>query len=371
MSVTATTRVQFFWEDSSISRMVRSGVSLHSHTMYSEESFDVIPDWVAWTARLSKWGDSVLPAGACETPYVFRHGYWTPPLTPRQAYRLEQKQIEDLFHLPALVSLTDHDDIRAGALLGILEQFRTAPISTEWTVPYKQTFFHLGLHNLKPAMAQIFQDEMIGFTAKPDPERLQFLLRQINDDSDVLVVLNHPLWDEKHIGQANHESALRTLLDEHGRYLHALELNGLRTLKENKRVRAIADHRNLAAVAGGDRHGLEPNALINLTRASTLIEFIHEVRFGRFSHVVFLPQYRHGHVQRIVQSVVDVLRDYPENFEGRRTWGDRVFYRDPNGGSPVPFAAVWEPCALEAVRRMVLATKLVDKRRSSAILTSA
>jgi len=371
MPVTAKTRFQFFWQECSVAKGMRAGVSLHSHTMYSEEGFELIPEWAVSIARLKKQVDSVLFGGEPASPYEFRRGYWTPPLTPRQAYRLEQKQIEHLFQLPGLVSLTDHDDIRAGALLRVLDQFRDTPVSTEWTVPYGQTFFHLGIHNLKPATAQTMQRQMADFTAHPQPQRLRSLLEQLNGDPDVLVVLNHPLWDEKHIGQPHHEQVLRALLDEHGDHVHALELNGLRTLEENKRVREIADNRNVAAVAGGDRHGLEPNALVNLTAASTLVEFLHEVRYRRFSHVVFLPQYRHGHVERIIRSVVDVLRDYPDNFAGRRTWGDRVFYRDPNGGPPVPFASVWKRDELDVVRRLVTATRLVDRRRSSAILTNA
>ena len=371
MPVTATTRFQFFWHAPSVSRAMRAGVSLHSHTMYSEEGFEIIPEWVVSMARLKKQVESLIFGKKPDAPYEFRRGYWTPPLTPRQAYRLEQKQIENLFQLPGFVSLTDHDDIRAGGLLSVLDQFRNTPISTEWTVPYGPTFFHLGVHNLKPSMAETLRQQMAAYTAEPKPEQLQPLFEQITKDPDVLVVLNHPLWDEKHIGQVHHAKTLRALLDDHGRCVHALELNGLRTLEENKLVRELADSRNLAAVAGGDRHGLEPNAVINLTAASTLVEFLHEVRYRRFSHVVFLPQYSHGHVKRIVRSVVDVLQDYPENFAGRRTWGDRVFYRDPEGGPPIPFASVWEPGALDGVRRLVLATRLVDRRRSSAILTSA
>ena len=43
--------------------------------------------------------------------FSFGDAFWTPPLAPRQAYRLEEKQIQRKFKLPALISLTDHDDI--------------------------------------------------------------------------------------------------------------------------------------------------------------------------------------------------------------------------------------------------------------------
>ena len=50
----------------------------------------------------------------------FGNGFWTPPLPPRQAYRLEEKQIHSFFDLPAIVSLTDHDNIRASLLLRVI-----------------------------------------------------------------------------------------------------------------------------------------------------------------------------------------------------------------------------------------------------------
>jgi hypothetical protein len=67
--------------------------------------------------------------------YGLRMLFGTPPLSPQQAYRLEQQQIETHLQLPSLLSLRDHDDIRAGAHLRVLNRFRHAPIGTEWTFP--------------------------------------------------------------------------------------------------------------------------------------------------------------------------------------------------------------------------------------------
>jgi hypothetical protein len=92
-------------------------------------------------------------------------------------------------------------------------------------------------------------------------------------------------------------------------------------------------------VSGGDRHGCEPNAILNLTGASSFEEFAQEVRAG-LSHVVFMPQYRESVNWRTMQTVVDILRDYPANIEGRRTWPQRVYYRQPNS-EPVPLSAIW------------------------------
>ena len=97
----------------------------------------------------------------------FGRAFWTPPFSPRQAYRLEEKQIQRRFGLPAVVSLTDHDDVRAGSLLRILDRFGQVPVSTEWTVPFGPTFFHLGLHNLPAEQASGIMWELARFTANP------------------------------------------------------------------------------------------------------------------------------------------------------------------------------------------------------------
>jgi hypothetical protein len=46
MPVTANTQVQLFWENRKIASAFQAGVSLHSHTMYSEESLDLIPSYI-------------------------------------------------------------------------------------------------------------------------------------------------------------------------------------------------------------------------------------------------------------------------------------------------------------------------------------
>ena len=43
----------------------------------------------------------------------------------------------------------------------------------------------------------------------------------------------------------------------------------------------LAEEFQTTAVSGGDRHGTEPNAVLNLTNAGVFGEFAHEVRFQR------------------------------------------------------------------------------------------
>ena len=83
-------------------------------------------------------------------------------------------------------------------------------------------------------------------------------------------------------------------------------------------------------ISGGDRHGREPNACLNLTNAATFDQFVAEVRDGQ-SEVLFMPQYNQGHTYRIMRNITDVLSDDPEHALGWRTWSDRVFYQGLDG----------------------------------------
>ncbi len=287
MSVTTESTFQFFGgaqnprgaDRRPVPGPFRSGVSLHSHTMFSEESLDMVP---RYTAKLPYIGQAIRRKEAEYSAkrgieFDFRKAFWTPPLAPRQAYRLEEKQIQRQFELPALVSLTDHDDIRAAALLRVLDRFRKIPLSTEWTVPFGPTFFHLGLHNIPVEQSIAIQAELSQFTANPLPGMLAALLRKLNAVPDLLVVLNHPLWDEKGIGADEHRQTLHTLLSEHRLHIHALELNGLRSWRENLEVIWLGRANGMPVVSGGDRHGREPNAILNLTGATTFEGFVEEV----------------------------------------------------------------------------------------------
>src|SRR5581483_3641058 len=211
MPLSDRTTLQFLWRDRSIHKGFRAGVSLHSHTMYSEESLETIPRWI--TTALSR----AHVIGNRDPILNLRNAFWTPPLTPRQAHRLEEKQIETQFQLPALVSLTDHDDIRAGTLLRVLDRFRHAPISTEWTIPFEPAFFHIGVHNMPGGEASAITGLLASFTANPNLDGLADVLSMLNSYPGVLLVLNHPLWDEKGIGRRVHDQALGSLLQRHGR----------------------------------------------------------------------------------------------------------------------------------------------------------
>jgi hypothetical protein len=356
--------IQFLWRDRDIGVEFKAGVSLHSHTMYSEESLAMIPQY---TAKVPYLGAAVRRHAeeyhvAKSDRLDFGRAFWTPPLSPRQAQRLEEKQIQTAFHLPGFVSLTDHDDIRAGSHLQLLERFGHAPVSTEWTVPFGPTYFHFGVHNIPASKAAGVMEELKAFTANSQEAKLGALLSMLNAFPDLLLVLNHPLWDEKKIGVSKHAQVLGRLIERHGSSFHALELNGLRSWDENCQVIWLGRQTGLPVVGGGDRHGIEPNAIVNLTRGRNLAEFIHEVRYARFSHTVFMPQYHEPLKLRVLQTMVDVVRDYPDNFEGRRFWFDRVFFRHSKLEDPVPIGSIWKTGGPAVVRRFIGAMRLIERR---------
>jgi hypothetical protein len=230
-----------------------AGVSLHCHTYHSKELLTFIPRYVAKVPILARLFKNELER------YLTLHGstidfgqaYWTPPVSPRQVFELETLQIEKELCLPALVSITDHDDIEAGLHLQVLDGANRVPISLEWTVPYGRGFFHLGIHNLPPESVTETARELKRYTDQTaDAMKLADLLAMLNESPETLIVLNHPLWDIESIGAQEHNHALRGFLDEHGSRIHALEINGFRSWRENQTVLRLADELELPAVTG-------------------------------------------------------------------------------------------------------------------------
>ena len=341
--------IRLQWNEESPVRRFHTGVSLHSHTLHSRESLDFINHAAQRCGLLA----AILRHGAERYRRVkgaeldLRDGWWTPPLSPHGAWDLERSQIEGL-GLTALVSLTDHDDIEAPVSLQLLPECRDVPVSTEWTVPFGSTFFHVGIHNLPRSGGRAVFEEMKKFTAAASERMLPEIFTWLAETPETLIVLNHPLWDEKGIGQAQHHEAVQTFLERVGGSIHALELNGLRPWEENRDTVALAKVWGKPVISGGDRHGLEPNATVNLTNGSNFDEFVEEIRCG-LSDVLILRHYRETHASRIVHNLVDMLRTYEEHPAGRRLWSDRVFYRCSDGptrslsdlfsgGTPVPVA---------------------------------
>jgi hypothetical protein len=354
--------VSYLWREPQAAERFTAGVSLHSHTSQSKETLDFIAelstDWgvlqplMRWAERRSLRTTGIRPD--------YARSYWTPPLTPRLAFDLERTQIEDKLQLPAMVSLTDHDDIQAPMLLRSLASARQIPVSLEWSVPYGASAFHLGIHNLPSATGAEWMRRMEAFTAIPAAERpaklLTEMLAELDELPGVLIVFNHPLWDLYRIGEEKHRLLVNDFLAVYGQFCHAVELNGLRNWDENREVATLAAQWNQVLISGGDRHGVEPNANLNLTRAASFTEFVHEVRRERQSHVLFMPQYAEPWKHRILNSTLDAIRNYPDFPEGSRRWDDRVFHPDAEGNMRV-LSELWSsgraPVYLSAVLAFV------------------
>lgn len=313
-----------------------------------------------------------------EKQYFKHHGiefdwgrvWWTPPLEPKSAFDLEADQIRQRLGRRALVSLSDHDNVDAGFALEMFGESAGAPISSEWTVPMEESFFHLGVHNLQPARARMLEAEMARVTANPTPASIDAMLDELDCDPATLIVLNHPLWDEARIGADRHHELLSLFLRRYGRYIHALELNGLRSAEENAAVARMASECGLPLLAGGDRHGCEPNAIVNLTRAANFAEFAAEVRDGAPTHNVFMPQYDEPLRLRVLQVMSDVLRTHESLAADRRRWSDRIFYLCPDA-TIRRLSDVWKGSGPDIVGQFVLAMRLVESRHVRAMLRMA
>jgi hypothetical protein len=333
--------VSYLWREPKAAEGFTAGVSLHSHTNQSKETLDFI-------AELStEWGVLQPVMRWCERRCVrfagiqpdYARSYWTPPLTPRLAFDLERVQIEDKLQMAAMVSITDHDDITAPMLLRALSAARQIPVSVEWTVPFAPagtvSAFHLGIHNLPSATGAEWMQRMEAFTAIPIAERpaklLTEMLAELDELPGVLIVFNHPLWDLYRIGEAKHRFLVNDFLAVNGQFVHAIELNGLRNWDENREVTKLAAQWNQVLISGGDRHGVEPNANVNLTRATSFTGFVHEVRRERMSHVLFMPQYVEPWKHRLLNSTLAAIRNYPDFPEGSRRWDERVYHPDAEG----------------------------------------
>ena len=359
-------RISYLWDEqqrvkdgkSSTVAEYATGVSLHSHTSLSEESLTFIDKM----AREFSWVRSMFERAEKKT--VARHGLkldflrgnWRPPLVPKMAFDLEARQIQEELGLDALVSITDHDTVQGPMLLRTVPSSRHIPVSVEWSAPYGATEFHLGIHNLPSDTGQQWMERFAAYTENPEPSELGSILRELHALPSVLIIFNHPMWDLHTIGRERHDLAVGDFMVAHGACIHAMELNGLRHMKENREVVELAQRWGQLVISGGDRHGLEPNAIVNLTRATTFTEFVREVRFQKKSHVLFMNQYLVPWQQRILRSTLDAVRDFPQFSEGWQRWDERAFHPDAQGVMR-SFAELWP--SGKAPKRLRMAIGLV------------
>jgi len=318
--------VRYAWREERPAQGFEAAVCLHGHTMHSVECLSFLPRYLHLVPGISQIATYYEKARSID----FARAWWTPPLTPASARSLEREQIAKLGLRP-MVSLTDHDDIAAGMSLGITNEVADTPISVEWTVPYRRSIFHLGVHNIPRNSAELWMQAMAEYSAAPREEMLPAILDEFARVPDVLIVLNHPFWLEEGVIESEHQIALQCILRECLGWFDAFELNGTRRWRENADTIELARAHQRPVISGGDRHACEPSACINLTNAQTFAEFVEEIHSGQ-SEILFMPHYREPMAQRVLEAARDILRVYPE-YPGRERWCDRIFYRCDDGAA--------------------------------------
>ena len=349
--------ISYLWRDKDAPKGFRTGVSLHSHTNQSHETLDFLANFgnqfPVMRPLLSRLERRAEQMHGVRINYAA--SYWTPPMTPKLAFDLESRQIReagpgaDGFHHRS----RQHQGADAAA-----HGAQRAPDSGFGGVE-RALWRNAVVPSGRPQPAQRTRDGVDGDARglhRPSqrcaPHRDS--CRALHHEPNVLVVFNHPMWDLYLIGKEKHQFLVNEFLQKNGAYLHALELNGLRNWDENRAVRRLAEKWNMLLISGGDRHGVEPNANINLTNATSFTEFVHEIRREKKSNVLFMPQYAEPWKHRILQSTIDAIRHYPEFPQGSRTWDERVYHPDANGVVR-PLSELWPKGSAPRVMSAILA----------------
>ncbi len=315
----------------------RTGVSLHAHTSYSKESLGFLPAWMERVPVLGRlWARELERQREDGCAFDLARSFWRPPLCPRVVVGSEAEQVSRRFGLDALVSLTDHDSFDGPIAMRVIAGREAPPVSLEWTVHHRGARFHLGVHNLPVGVAR---SQASALTTGRGEGDLAGLLALFASSPSTLIVLNHPFWDGD-VNHAQQDAAVEAFLGRHQSWIHAIELNGYRRRAENDLAMALAERWRLPLVAGGDRHGRAPNALLNLSRAVSFDEFVEDVRVGQRSHIVVMPEYADQPVAREFAALADILGTDPALAEGHRHWFDRVVLADESGRER-PVAEVW------------------------------
>jgi hypothetical protein len=338
------TQLHWYDRESSVLRRYTAAVSIHSHTNRSRERLGFVERLFASNSLLRTFihQQHRIARKRSGIEVHLDQAYWTPPLCPRSAYELEKDQIEQL-GLVAIVSLSDHDSIEAPQLLRATNS--DIPISFEWTAHFRSSKFHIGVHNLPAAHATRWMQDLQKCTASKSEARVRELLQALHAEREALIVFNHPLWNLNRNPAAEFARDLDQFLRLNVDATHAFELNGLRTWQENRRVSELASKWKKIVISGGDRHGCEPNANLNLTNASSFAEWVQEIRIGHRSHVLFMPQYRQSLASRCCKMFLDAIREYPNHGDGCAHWDQRVFHPGRNG--PIqPLSEIWSEVPL-------------------------
>jgi hypothetical protein len=176
------------------------------------------------------------------------------------------------------------------------------------------------------------------------------------------VVLNHPLWQSQPLPLDIQRRLTRTFLSRYGTHIHALEVNGYRPWSENLQVMDLAEWAGLPVVAGGDRHGCEPNRLLNLAPSASFAEFAARIRDERCNDILILPEYQDAILVRQFQMAADIVRTYAADRHNRPHWTHRVFVNLDDAGAR-PLSQYWQRIGLPWVNSVIWLMRLLGSRR--------
>ena len=337
----------------------RTGVSLHGHTLHSEEKLDFI-------YRVARQITPIrIALERSEARHRRLHGvsldlsraWWTPPLSAYEAWAVETRQITERLGLAPLVSLSDHDNIDGPILLQHrAEMPADASFRRNGGRSFGGTrFFHIGIHSLRDRESARELNGRSGRLHGPDIEgRSRRHVPRARGEPRNTHHFQSPQLGRKQDrrgGPPRHRPPVCRHLPSVSPRVRAewpAGAHGRRTAPSID----LARHFGELVISGGDRHGLEPNALLNLSNASSFPEFVEEIRDG-YSHVVLTKQYMEPLSMRVLQQVEDVLRDYDRHVYGTH-WSDRSFYLGDDGVTR-PLSALWgeEPLAVRLFTRGV------------------
>jgi len=128
----ANSSISYLWRDQKAANGFRAGISLHSHTNQSKETLDFVANicsqYPLFGPIISRMERTSQANHGVRVDYAA--SYWTPPMTPKLAFDLESKQIENL-DIASMVSISDHDNIKAPMLLRTVPSARGIPVSVE------------------------------------------------------------------------------------------------------------------------------------------------------------------------------------------------------------------------------------------------
>jgi hypothetical protein len=304
---------------------LRAAVSLHSHSSCSREKLEFMPGFVRQLPVVARRFERALAAYERKhgRPLDFTSICWRPPLAPANVIVSEREQAARRFDLDAFVSLTDHDTIEGPKALRAAGQ-SDVPLSFEWSVPAEGSTFHVGVHGLPPSRVDPIERALSAYTTQ-QLGSLAELFEMLAECPETVIILNHPCWDLRKIGQLRHDASLLAFLRRYRDWIHGLELNGYRTWTENRRVLPLSEGFGIPLVGGGDRHGYAANSIVNLTQASSFEEFAHELRDDRFSHCVVFPEYTEAFAARVLEAACDILKPDPRSEWNGGGWENCVF----------------------------------------------